>query len=105
MGARTDEALRRAAELYAELTWQVEVVPGWEDRGKGAWWPSNGITDHHTAGWQRGGRTASLRTVTFGRPGLRNAYRDRHPTHPVRPRAPTRCAPERRESWRVACPW
>ena len=88
MGARADAALRHAAELYAALGWAIEFVPGWQDRGKGAWWPSDGWTWHHTAGSQRGGLTASLRTVTFGRPGLRNAlcntYRDRHPTQPTR---------------------
>ena len=88
MGARADAALQHAAELYAALGWAIEFVPGWQDRGKGAWWPSDGWTWHHTAGSQRGGQTASLRTVTFGRPGLRNAlcntYRDRHPTRPTR---------------------
>lgn len=49
---------------------RVEEVPGWRTRGKGTLRP-RGMIQHHTAG-AHSGEAPSLRTVTFGRAGLRN---------------------------------
>jgi hypothetical protein len=54
--------------------WGITVVevPGWQRRGVGTLRP-RGFVRHHTAGSLQGGRFASLRICTFGRPGLSNA--------------------------------
>lgn len=52
--------------------WDVVEVPGWEDRGHGSVIRPNGEVCHWTAG-SPSGATPSLRTVTYGRPDLRNA--------------------------------
>lgn len=76
----TVEQWREVIALLRSWGFVVEEVPGWERRGLGAvrvlW-----AVWHHTAGPQKSGARASLHTVTFGRPGLRNAlcntYTDR----------------------------
>lgn len=73
--------LREVARRMRELGHEVEFVPGWESRGAGKLTP-RGAVNHHTAGSLSGGTAASLRVVTFGRPGLVNAlcntYSDRN---------------------------
>jgi hypothetical protein len=62
---------------------KVVEVPGWETRGHGDVLEPAGAVNHWTAG-ARTGNAPSLRVVTHGRPGLRNAlchtYQDRAAT-------------------------
>lgn len=75
--------LRVVRDRLRRLGHEVVEVPGWETRGRGAGpiRPS-GAVDHWTAG-PRTGDAPSLRVVTYGREGLRNAlcntYTSRHP--------------------------
>lgn len=68
----TVTGFRRVRDRLRARGFVVHEVPHWETRGKGTLRPG-GKVNHHTAGGQRGGNTASLRLVTFGREGLRNA--------------------------------
>lgn len=77
----TVAGLREVAHRVAADGFPVEFVPGWETRGRGTLTP-RGAVNHWTAG-PRTGNTPSLRIVTHGRAGLRNAlcntYSSREP--------------------------
>lgn len=68
----TVTGFRRIRDRLRARGFVVHEVPHWEGRGGGALRPG-GKVNHHTAGSRSGGNTASLRLVTFGREGLRNA--------------------------------
>ena len=65
------DGLRQVAERLRERGERVTFVPGWETRGSGTLAP-RGFVWHHTAN-PGSGNARSLRLVTFGRDGLRNA--------------------------------
>jgi hypothetical protein len=67
----TAQRLTRVAARLRASGFTVIEVSGWQTRGSGALNP-RGHLEHHTAGSLRGD-TPSLRVVTFGRAGLRNA--------------------------------
>lgn len=77
----TFAGLAEVARRVKSDGWPVEFVPGWETRGRGAV-TARGAVNHWTAG-PRTGNAPSLRTVTYGRAGLRNAlcntYSSREP--------------------------
>lgn len=66
------DEVRLVASLLRDWNFRVIEVDGWEHRGSGDL-TTLARLEHHTAGSQSGGNTASLRIVTFGRPGLRNS--------------------------------
>jgi hypothetical protein len=68
----TVTGFRRVRDRLRARGFVVHEVPHWETRGAGTLRPG-GKVNHHTAGSRSGGNTASLRLVTFGREGLRNA--------------------------------
>ena len=75
--------LSEVARRMAAHGFEVEKLPGWEHRGAGTISPPvAGAVNHWTAG-PRTGDAPSLRVVTFGREGLRNAlcntYSSRRP--------------------------
>lgn len=49
---------------------KVEGVEGWRERGRPYDFRPKAIICHHTASGERSGNFASLKTVTYGRPGL-----------------------------------
>jgi hypothetical protein len=68
----TVTGFRRIRDRMRGRGFVVHEVPHWEGRGAGTLRPG-GKVNHHTAGSRSGGNTGSLRLVTFGREGLRNA--------------------------------
>lgn len=70
----TVTTLRSVVVPRLRTVWNVTVVeiPGWETRGKGPMPTIRGHVQHHVGG-PRLGDAVSLRTVTFGRAGLRNS--------------------------------
>lgn len=77
----TADGLAEVARLVEADGWPVEFVPGWRTRGRGPVAPRTAV-NHWTAG-PREGDHPSLRVVTHGRKGLRNAlcntYSSRRP--------------------------
>lgn len=77
----TADGLAEVARLVEQDGWPVEFVPGWRTRGRGPVVPRT-VVNHWTAG-PREGDHPSLRVVTYGRKGLRNAlcntYSSRRP--------------------------
>lgn len=70
--ADTAAEVRQCVSMLRDLRFRVVPVDGWETRGKGAM-TTRGRVEHHTAGPRVTSGTPSLRTVTFGRAGLRNS--------------------------------
>ena len=67
----TADRLARVADRLRAQGHRVVEVNGWRTRGRGTLTP-RGHLEHHTAG-SASGDAPSLRVVTFGRAGLRNA--------------------------------
>lgn len=80
--ARVVAGFRRIRDRLRARGFTVVEVPGWETRGRSGL-RGAAMVKHHTAGARSGGKTASLRVVTFGRAGLNNIlcnwYRSRGP--------------------------
>lgn len=70
--ARTVAGLRRVAERLRARGIRVEMVPGWERRGKGPMRPLASV-EHHTASRRGGDWGALLRLLTYGHGNLDNS--------------------------------